>query len=966
MNKKTPSQHAFFNPRALVAFALCLIGALLAFFAFNAATSRTAKAQGSQQPTAASGLAADASAKSAADLAPVLPVESRPLRDIVPIHPLAAPGHDHPEPIRPNLKALRGGDSDPTLDELPGPVTAAPVSERPTSTGIKWDGVGVGLAGFSPSSNPPDVNGRVGATQYVQWNNTSFAIFSKTGALLYGPAAGNTLFQELGGACVQHNDGDPVVSYDILSGRWILSQFVVGAAPAFSHQCIAVSQTQDALGKYFLYDFVTDKDNFVDYPHTGVWPDGYYMTTHVFNAAGDTHLFSRVYVFEREKMLQGKPARKVSANFKEYGGRIQYGMLPADLDSLTPPPPGEASFVLGPHPSDNSLTASTRVAVTWGATPTIALTEATIANIAYRDAPCAGDFTARQCVPEPPPATPQDYLDNIGRHFMYRLAYRNDGTVDQPQESMVANITVLGRPSFGQHSAIRWFEFRNAGNSTASPTIYQQRTYDPDGNWRWLGSIAMDKAHNVALGYSISSTGVKPSINVAGHRGGGILGSMGGEVTLQDGQGVQQGGGNRWGDYSAMTLDPVDQCTFYYTNEYLKTDGAFNWSTKIGSYRLWTCPDAPAWGKVEGTITSCGTGAPVSGVTVNLSNGFAGATDENGHYSIVVPAGSYTAKAGDRDRDCKSATPASAPVTVTSGGTANQNFCVTGSPKLVLDSVKIDDANTGNGNGVVNKFECIAVNIGVKNVGCATEVGNTARLTTSTPGVTITQPGAAYGRMDIDASRVNSVPFKIETAKTFVCGTDIALTLHLTNGGGTKDIPLSVPSCAGGPSQAIPPNTLDPTDPVATDRMGRTGFPSTCEGKACPGGIGGNPTTRYYQKFNFRNDVGTPGCFTVHLNAQAGGSTDLVSTAYQGSFDPNNLCKNYLGDSGISGLGSTETHVDYSFVVPGNSDFVIVVSTTDQNTSSEFSGSVSGFYDKTFGPGPCSTAAPSGTQADSQ
>ncbi len=190
--------------------------------------------------------------------------------------------------------------------------------------------MGVGLAGFAPSSNPPDVNGRVGGTQYVQWNNTSFAVFDKvTGALQYGPAAGNTLFQSLGGVCASHNDGDPVVSYDILAGRWILSQFVVGGPTgSASHQCVAVSATGDATGSYYLYDFVTDTVNFVDYPHTGVWPDGYYMTGHVFNAAGTALVAARVYVFEREKMILGQAARMQSANLTTYGGSFQYRLPP--------------------------------------------------------------------------------------------------------------------------------------------------------------------------------------------------------------------------------------------------------------------------------------------------------------------------------------------------------------------------------------------------------------------------------------------------------------------------------------------------------------------------------------------------------------------------------------------------------------------------------------------------------------
>src|SRR5205807_9055204 len=200
---------------------------------------------------------------------------------------------------------------------LDGPLQTSqgPVFSAPTPVGTGWDGVGIGLGGFVPSSNPPDVNGRVGSTQYVQWNNTSFAVFDKsTGTLQYGPAAGNTLFQALGGLCASHNDGDPVVSYDILAGRWVLSQFVVGGGQTdYSHQCVAVSATSDATGEYYLYDFQTDPVNFIDYPHTGAWPDGYYMSAHVFNPGG-TFTEGRIYVFERDKMIAGLPARMQSAN----------------------------------------------------------------------------------------------------------------------------------------------------------------------------------------------------------------------------------------------------------------------------------------------------------------------------------------------------------------------------------------------------------------------------------------------------------------------------------------------------------------------------------------------------------------------------------------------------------------------------------------------------------------------------
>ena len=173
-------------------------------------------------------------------------------------------------------------------------------------------------------------------------------------------------------------------------------------------------------------------------------------------------------------MIAGQTARMQSANLTTYGGSFQFGFLPADLDSLTPPPAGEAEFVLGPHPTTLTLTASTRVAVTWGAVPTITLTENTITNTTYTTANCVG--SGRACVPQSGQASASG-LDNIKGHFMYRLAYRNNGTQVAPQESILANIPVRGSTA---HNAIRWYEFRNAGNSTATPTIFQQSTFDPD------------------------------------------------------------------------------------------------------------------------------------------------------------------------------------------------------------------------------------------------------------------------------------------------------------------------------------------------------------------------------------------------------------------------------------------------------------------------------------------------------
>ena len=167
-----------------------------------------------------------------------------------------------------------------------------------------------------------------------------------------------------------------------------------------------------------------------------------------------------------------------------------------------------------------------------------------------------------------------------------------------------------------------------------------------------------------------------------------------------------------------MTVDPVDQCTFYYTNEYLKTNGGFNWSTRIASYRFPSCTSAPAWGTLTGTVRSSPSNHVLSGVIVTLSNGFAGATNANGVYSFLVPPGTYTATAADADRNCTSASPANPTVTITSGGTATQNFTMVGTSNLEFNSFAI----SGN-NGVINRNDCVNMNVVLKNNGCANATG---------------------------------------------------------------------------------------------------------------------------------------------------------------------------------------------------------------------------------------------------
>jgi hypothetical protein len=674
------------------------------------------------------------------------------------------------------------------------------------------------------------------------------------------------------------------------------------------------------------------------------------MSAHVFGA-GLVFTTGRIYVFEREKMIHGLPARMQSSDLG-----LEFGFLPADLDSLTPPPAGAAEFLLGPNFALTELTTSHRVAVTWGPTPTMVVTSGPPIMGGVGNAPCLSGATddGRDCVPQPAPAAPTDYLDNLGGHYMYRLAYRNNGTQALPQERLV--VSGPSDSSDVNHGAVEWFEFRNAGDPTTHPTLFQSGIFDPDTSYRWMPSAAMDKDGNIALGYSKSSSTVKPGIYLTGRLAGDPINTMGAETEMKAGLGVQIGAGNRWGDYSALTLDPIDQCTFYYTNEYLQTNGGFNWSTRIAAFQFPSCVSAAGlWGTVTGTITSSETNAPIPGVTVNLSNGYAGAANLSGVYTIIVPAGTYTATAADANRNCTASSPASATVSPPGGGTVTQNFTVTGASKLEANGFTIDDS-LGNNNQIVNRAECVKLNLGVQNNGCATENAISATLTTSTPGVTVVDGNSTYPDMVIDAGGTNATPFKISVSDTFGCGTEIALSLNLTYAGGSKSIPFTIPTCAGGPNQTIPTSQLTTSDSQQQDRIGRDGRPSPCGGKASPGG--GFPGTHYYETYTFTNTSGAPRCYTVTINAQLGGPGDIESVAYDQVYDPTMLDTNYLGDTGISGLGTTLDHASYSFTVPAGHNFVVVVNTTGTTESSPFSGTVSGFIDNTAGPGDCATIPP--------
>ena len=440
----------------------------------------------------------------------------------------------------------------------------------PTTTGLGVDGVGKGFAGpsgtFTVQSAPPDTTGAVGATQYVQWVNSSLAVFDKTtGTAVYGPVAGNTLFTGFGGACEASNDGDPVVQYDKLANRWVLMQFAVPTGGPY-FQCVAVSRTSDATGLYDRYSF--QYTGFNDYPKAGVWPDGYYVTYNIFN--GNSFGGAKVCAMDRASMLAGLAATQQCFQLSTAYG----GLLPADLDGTIAPSAGTPNYMMNLGTNKLNLW---KFSVNWATPASSTFTGPTAIPVAAFAAACGGGT----CIPQ---AGTNRTLDSLADRLMYRLAYRKfaDG-----HEALVVNHAVsLGTNRKNTYAGTRWYEVRNP-NTT--PVVFQQSSYAPDTTSRWMGSIAMDKQGNIALGYSASSSAIKPALRYATRLATDAVNTLSNETVVVQGTGSQTGTLSRWGDYSHMSVDPVDDCTFWYTSEYLKADGTFNWSTRIASFKINGC-----------------------------------------------------------------------------------------------------------------------------------------------------------------------------------------------------------------------------------------------------------------------------------------------------------------------------------------------------------------------------------------
>ncbi|MEP6903661.1 MAG: hypothetical protein ABJA66_18205, partial [Actinomycetota bacterium] len=426
---------------------------------------------------------------------------------------------------------------------------------------------------------PSDTNGDVGLNNYVQTVNTLTRIYDKSGNALTPPFKLSDIFAPLNTPCSLRNDGEAVVLYDTLADRWLLSQYC-NAFPPF-RQMIAVSQTGDPTGAYYLYEFVMPNNRLNDYAKFGVWTDGYYMSDDEF--IGSDYAGTGLFAFDRQKILAGDPAASyIYFNIPSNSIIRTGGLLPADLDGLNPPPEGAPNIFAGYSATEYG-----------DAQDAIRLFDfhadfQNPPNSTFRER-LESPLTVAPFDPTSPngrndiaqPA-PGDFLDSQSDRLMYRVAYRNFGTHD----SLVFNQTVRLTPITETYRAgVRVYELQRSG---ANFSVHEQATLGETTSSRWMAAAAQDHQGNIAFEYSFGSDAKRPSIFYSGKLATETVGTFRDETSLVTGSGVQTAFGFRWGNFTGMTVDPVDDCTFWMTNQYYSAasqmESPFSWLTRIGKF----------------------------------------------------------------------------------------------------------------------------------------------------------------------------------------------------------------------------------------------------------------------------------------------------------------------------------------------------------------------------------------------
>lgn len=475
-----------------------------------------------------------------------------------------------------------------TLDQADGAL-------QPEPRGAQIPPVDLNVAGLGSAANPfklvpPDTNGDVGGGYYLQMVNVAFAVYdADDGSKLDGPIFMSSLFdagtQKL---CATHDDGDPIVVYDEYADVWVISQFALNFRQPRFAECIAVSDTSDPMGAWVAYQFDYPNANVLnDYPKFGVWPatnnSAYFASFNQFRCNSSVCDFAwrgaGAVAYERDAMIAGDPAGQIYTNLYPVDPNLG-GQLPTDADGTLTPGANQPNVFMQVdadewgYPDDQLEV--WEYTVDWATPGNSTFDHADdIATANFNPWICGAGRT--YCIPQRGTANKVDALND---RLMFRLQYRKLGAAD---ERLVVTHTVR---SGKKEAGLRWYELMDDGTGWA---IVNQGTYSPDGKSRWMGSVAMDSAGNIAAGYSLSSGKIYPAIAIAGRTEGADPNTFDQtERKVFTGLGSEHGQYGRWGDYSDMTV-AEDGCTFYYTQQYYKKTGQWKWATRIVSFQMPGC-----------------------------------------------------------------------------------------------------------------------------------------------------------------------------------------------------------------------------------------------------------------------------------------------------------------------------------------------------------------------------------------
>jgi hypothetical protein len=526
------------------------------------------------------------------------------------------------------------------------------------------------------AGRPPDTNGDVGPTYFIQSVNTSMGIYRKSDNVRVAALSLDTFMSQgnFGNLCDTDNFGDPVVLYDSFEDRWVITDFAFQldgsnnvVFPPGMFQCFAVSKTSDPVSGGWNFYSINTTGGLGDYGKFGIWPDGIYMTVNMFDyAASGSFQNVRVYAFNKAQMYANATAPQV----------VSFDLPPDEFTVL----PANARLQTGtPPPGTPNL-----YSVVWQFANVISTYKFHVDWNSISLSTFTGPFdtlapTSFAVGPETVPAMGGLNNDTLSHRLMMQNQYTNIGGV----ESLWNSHTVQGSSVI--QAAVRYYQVNVTGGTIAANTT-QAATHNPDTTNRYMPSLALNRLGDMMIGYNASSTTLKPAIRYAGRLAADPVNTLPQtETSLIEGGGAQTFT-NRWGDYSTMTLDP-DGCTFWFTSEYYAVNGT-DWQTRIGSFKFPGCTNVTS-GTVMGTVSASVGGAPISGATVALGSRTV-TTNASGVYTFTgIAAGTYPSLSASAP-GFNASTVAS--LVVTSSATTTQNFALGTAPNsgCLADTTQAD------------------------------------------------------------------------------------------------------------------------------------------------------------------------------------------------------------------------------------------------------------------------------------